>query len=115
MVNDERTPNLKLPLPHKANDLADDVPRLREALVRLDNELAEFSRLLNSAESGLPALTESFAALERQLAALQRVLPAKADIADLERFQAAVRRDVPVGMAATLRRLKLNAQLGLGI
>lgn len=114
-VVDTRTPNLGLPLPDRENDLSGDVGRLRKALSLLDGEVARLEAQLNSAESGLPSIAASFDALREHLAALQRILPAKADIADQERFQAAVRRDVPVGMAATLRRLKLNAQLGLGI
>ena len=112
---DDRTHNLALPLPHRANDLADDVERLRQALTALDASLCAVSTELHNPKSGLPSLTAALDDMRGQLAELQRLLPAKADIADLERFQAAVRRDVPVGMAATLRRLKLNAQLGLGI
>lgn len=37
---DDRTPNLNLPLPNQANDLADDVGRLRSALGTLDTAVA---------------------------------------------------------------------------
>lgn len=55
-MNDERTPNLNLPLPHYQNTLDDDVERLRTALTALDTEsgdvrtvLATLSELLESA------------------------------------------------------------------
>lgn len=40
-MNDERTPVLRLPLPHPDHLLSEDVLRLREALMALDSQVAD--------------------------------------------------------------------------
>lgn len=43
---DDRTQNLNLPLPHKNNLLSDDVERLRETIVEIDQDSKEKSEQL---------------------------------------------------------------------
>lgn len=51
------TPNLELPLPHPSNELADDVTRLRNALLALDSAVAaKIEQALVGAANGLAVL-----------------------------------------------------------
>ncbi|MDR0477093.1 MAG: hypothetical protein LBH14_04050 [Desulfobulbaceae bacterium] len=55
-MRDDRTPNLDLPLPHPDNYLDQDVPRLREALQKVDSSVAsktELQKVVASADSAL--------------------------------------------------------------
>lgn len=70
MINDV-TPNLGLPLPHQANDLSDDVSRVRAAFTAIDAQLVEKAALVDGKvpASQLPSFVDdvleadSFAAL----------------------------------------------------
>ena len=58
MPIDNRTANLNLPLPNAANDLIDDVQRLREAFIALDTKLHNFDVLLSSDDLSLDTVQE---------------------------------------------------------
>lgn len=61
---DDRTTNLNLPLPHPANDLEDDVGRLRSALSAVDGKLHLIDLLLASDDLTLDTVQELVTAIK---------------------------------------------------
>jgi hypothetical protein len=93
-MNDERTPVLRLPLPHPDHLLADDVLRLREAFTTLDAGFEEQRSELQVAMA--QTRTEVSTALEATTTAV-------ADALD----------EVSADLTGQLRRLRLNQLLNL--
>ena len=58
-MRDERTTNLRLPLPHPDNALDEDVERLRAALTALDTESGDVRALLNALSDLLESAAET--------------------------------------------------------
>lgn len=75
-MRDERTDNLKLPLPHADNDLSDDVERIRTCFARLDGELGTGiqAKLETVREEAAAAAAEARGIAEDALAARAVVL-----------------------------------------
>ena len=58
VIHNDLTAHLGLPLPHPANDLEDDVPRLRGALQAVDAKFQALDLLLQSNDVNLDQLQE---------------------------------------------------------
>lgn len=78
VIFDDRSAHLGLPLPHPANDLADDVPRLRAALAAVDAKFAGLDALLQSDDVDLDQLQELVNAIKANTGDVIELLASKA-------------------------------------
>ncbi len=95
-MNDERTPVLRLPLPHPDHLLVDDVLRLREALVAVD---AGFGAQRTEVQAAMVQTRSEVSAV------LEATTTAVADALD----------EVSADLTGQLRRLRLNQLLHLNL
>lgn len=105
---DDLTPHLALALPHPDNDLADDVLRLRAALLGLDSKLAILDALLESDDIDLDEFRELARAIRANRTDIAGLLASKADAAATQaRFVAA---EMQLGTLAT-RTIRLQREV----
>ena len=95
-MNDERTPVLRLPLPHPDHLLSDDVLRLREALVAVD---AGFGAQRAEVQAAMVQMRSEVNTV------LEATTTAVADALD----------EVSMDLTGQLRRLRLNQLLHLNL
>lgn len=67
---DDKTPARAYPLPHQANELDEDLPRLRQALGLIDADVGAVQAGLAAEQAARLGLAEGVAALENQTASL---------------------------------------------
>ncbi|PZP30445.1 MAG: hypothetical protein DI603_15080 [Roseateles depolymerans] len=78
LIHDDRSAHLSLPLPHPSNDLEDDAPRLRQALLLVDAKFAALDTLLASDDVDLDQLQELVNAIKANASDVVALLAAKA-------------------------------------
>jgi hypothetical protein len=91
-VIDDKTPNLALPLPHPQNDGADDVLRLRGALLAIDADLKGIHTLLASSDLDMDTLQEVvnvISSAQGSIGTITSVLATKADATTVRNLIAA--------------------------
>ena len=85
MSIDNKTTNLKLPLPNSSNRLADDEPRIEQAFGIIDTEIGNLKQTVSGHAGSISSLNQDVSALDEVLTTLDGQVDALEDrIEDLE-------------------------------